>query len=204
MSGGAFVSRAGRKLDHALEAFDVSVDGLDCADFGCNVGGFTDCLLRRGARRVYAVDTGYGVLAYALRRDERVVAMERTNALHAEPPEGKVDLVTIDLAWTRQRVAIPAALGWLRRGGRLITLVKPHYETQDDGGPERLVRGTLEPQEAARVFERVRGSLAGLGAKPLAHVLSPITGGKSTRAGRGNVEYLLLAEPAEAIDQLIN
>lgn len=184
-----FASRAGLKLEHAIETFGMSVEGLDCADFGCNVGGFTDCLLRRGARRVYAVDTGYGVLEYRLRTDERVVVMERTNALHAEPPADGVDLVVIDLAWTRQRLAVPAALRWLRAGGRMITLVKPHYETERAKG-ERLRRGALDPEEAARVFDRVLEEMPGLGVKPLAQVISPITGAKSGR----NVEYLVLAE----------
>src|SRR4051812_35145031 len=125
-----FVSRAGLKLDHALREFNLDVKESICADFGCNVGGFTDCLLQRGAAKVYAIDTGYGTLAYKLRIEPRVVAMERTNALHAQAPE-HVDLVTIDLAWTQQRFAIPAALKWLKPDGRIITLVKPHYELTD-------------------------------------------------------------------------
>ena len=115
------------KLEAALAAFRLDVTGLVCADFGCHAGGFTDCLLRHGAERVYAVDTGYGVLDYRLRTDERVVVMERTNALHCEPPR-PVDVVTIDMGWTRQRYAIPAALRWLAPGGRIVSLVKPHYE----------------------------------------------------------------------------
>jgi len=124
---GQFVSRAGEKLDAALEAFGVDVAGLTCADFGCNVGGFTDCLLQRGAARVIAVDTGYGALAWKLRKDNRVVVMERTNALHAEPPE-PVDVVVCDVAWTPQRLIVPAAMKWLAPGGRTISLLKPHYE----------------------------------------------------------------------------
>src|SRR4051812_43405264 len=82
-----FVSRAGLKLDHALATFAIDVTGLTCADLGSNAGGFVDCLLRRGAARVYAIDTGYGVLEWKLRKDPRVVVMERTNAMHAELPE---------------------------------------------------------------------------------------------------------------------
>lgn len=109
-----FVSRAGLKLEHALREFEFDVAGLVCADFGCNVGGFTDCLLQRGARKVYAIDTGYNVLAYKLRVDERVVVMERTNALHvAKPQAAEIDLVVIDMAWTPQRHALPAAVRWL-------------------------------------------------------------------------------------------
>src|SRR6476660_1813424 len=103
-----FVSRAGQKLDHALTTFNLDVTHLTCADLGSNVGGFVDCLLQRGAAKVYAVEKGYGVLEYRLRKDPRVVVMERTNAMHVELPE-RVSLVTIDVAWTRQRNILPAA-----------------------------------------------------------------------------------------------
>src|SRR5438034_4090953 len=103
-----FVSRAGQKLEHALSIFGVDVTGFVCADLGCSTGGFTDCLLQRGAAKVYAVDTGYGVLDWKLRTNERVVVMERTNAMHVTLPE-PVDLVTIDVAWTKQRHILPAA-----------------------------------------------------------------------------------------------
>ncbi len=191
-----FVSRAGTKLAHALDAFAIDVAGLVCADFGCNVGGFTDCLLQRGAARVYALDTGYGTLAYTLRSDGRVTAMERTNALHADPPPERVDLVTIDLAWTPQRHAIPAALRWLRDGGRILTLVKPHYELTAEEKTTLLKEGRLDPAEAQLVLERVLESMPALGAMPIGHTRSPITGGKSGKAGRGNVEFLVLASLA--------
>ena len=129
---GRYASRAGIKLEAALDGFGVDVTGRLCADFGCHAGGFTDCLLEHGAACVHAVDTGYGVLDYRLRRDPRVVVMERTNALHAEPPAEPVDMVTIDLGWTRQRFAIPAALRWLGPGGQIVSLLKPHYELDDD------------------------------------------------------------------------
>src|SRR3954453_11299902 len=103
-----FVSRAGQKLEHALNVFGVDVSGLVCADLGSNVGGFVDCLLRHGAAKVYAVEKGYGVLEWKLRRDPRVVVMERANAMHIALPE-RVALVTIDVAWTRQRHILPAA-----------------------------------------------------------------------------------------------
>ncbi|MCD6364615.1 MAG: hypothetical protein J7M14_01945 [Planctomycetes bacterium] len=130
---GQFVGRAGEKLSAALEGFSLNVSGFICADFGCNVGGFTDCLLQHGAAKVYAIDTGYGKLAWKLRMDPRVVVMERTNALHASPVEA-VDLVTVDVAWTPQRLIVPAAMKWLRgdtdgrEQGRVVSLLKPHYE----------------------------------------------------------------------------
>ncbi|NBX35957.1 MAG: methyltransferase domain-containing protein [Planctomycetes bacterium] len=183
-----FVSRAGFKLQHALEAFGVAVTGLDCADFGCNAGGFTDCLLQRGARRVVALDTGYGMLDWRLRNDARVDVRERTNALHAPAPSDGVDLVVMDLAWTCQRHAVPAALRWLRPNGRIITLIKPHYESQ---GTERkaLVKGALPPAIAATVVERVLGSMPELGARVLADSPSPVIG------GGGNSEHLALLAP---------
>ena len=119
----AYVSRGGLKLAAALEAFGVSPAGWVCADLGSNVGGFVDCLLRHGAERVYALDTGYGVLAYRLRRDPRVVVRERTNALHAVLPE-PVDLVTIDVGWTPQEYILPAAVRMLHRGGRAEQVVE--------------------------------------------------------------------------------
>src|SRR5437016_12661481 len=116
-----FVSRAGQKLDHALDAFRIDVAGLTCADLGCNVGGFADCLLQRGAAKVYAVDTGYGVLDWKLRNDPRVVVMERTNAMHVTLSE-PVDLVTVDVAWTKQRHILPAAARIMKQDGRVISL----------------------------------------------------------------------------------
>ena len=385
------------KLEHALREFGVDVTGLVCADFGCNVGGFTDCLLQHGAAKVYAIDTGYGELDYRLRTDDRVVVMERTNVLHVELPwEGKkredphpqplsqgergvrkdpdsrrgrfrspspfgrgvrgegsskpktalnpkyldfvrklpqeqtdaeqlmwlmlrdrrlldlkfrrqhpvepyvldfycpdmqlaieldggqhneprtrkkdeirtqfledqgirvlrfwdhevlketdavleaicfavderredphpqplsqrergdrkdphprplshprtgerggrgIDLVTIDLGWTRQQHAIPAALKWLASGGRIITLVKPHYELEGDEKKSWLVDGTLAEERAEEVLKRVLAQLPQLGIEVLASTTSPIRGAKSGRKkrGHGNVEYLVWA-----------
>src|SRR4051794_23000262 len=121
-----FVSRAGQKLQHALDEFAIDVAHKICADLGCSTGGFTDCLLQRGAQKVYAVDTGYGVLDWKLRNDPRVVVMERTNAMHVELP-AKMDLVTIDVAWTKQRNILPSARRIVRDDGIVISLIKPHY-----------------------------------------------------------------------------
>src|SRR3954447_21258590 len=102
----SFVSRAGEKLEAALVTFPVEVSGRVCADLGANVGGFTDCLLRHGAAKVYAVDTAYGVIAWTLRKDPRVVVKDRTNALHVHLPE-PVSLVSVDVGWTRQEKILP-------------------------------------------------------------------------------------------------
>ncbi len=193
-----YASRAGGKLAHALGSFSLDVSELICVDFGCNVGGFTDCLLRHGAARVYAVDTGYGVLADRLRRHQRVVVRERANALHADPPSEPMDLVTIDLGWTRQRHAIPAALKWLSPRGLIITLIKPHYELDSDERAAWLTDGVLGAPHAEAVCQRVAASLPGLGVRVLGRTTSPITGAKSARRGKGkgNREYLVLAAPA--------
>lgn len=173
-----YVSRAAEKLIAALDQFGVDPAGLICADLGCNVGGFTDVLLRRGAQKVYAVDTGYGALAWKLRQHEQVVVMERTNALHVDPPED-APLVVIDLGWTKQDRAIPAAMRWHPR--QIITLIKPHYEA---GNPR------LDEHESLAMLEQTLEAMPGLGVRVIDHLLSPIVGAK----GR-NIEYLALVEP---------
>jgi len=188
-----FVSRGGLKLDHALTEFGLDVTGFVCADLGCSTGGFTDCLLQRGAARVHSVDTAYGELAWKLRQDERVTVHERSNALHLEPAE-PCDLVVLDLGWTKQDKAIPAAASWLKPTGRIVSLVKPHYEA----GPSELGEGgLLEPDHAERVAERVRDEvLPTLGVGVLGWTKSPVLGGalgkKKKRRGAGNPEWLVL------------
>jgi len=178
-----FVSRGGLKLQAGLEAFELGAAGWVCADFGCNVGGFTDCLLRRGAVKVYAIDTGYGELAWTLRRDSRVVVMERTNALHCQPAE-KVDLVVADVAWTPQSRIIPAAMAWLKPGGRIVSLLKPHYELTKIAGRKPV--GVLDPGKAEEVCRDVCSRLADAGWCVRAVTRSAILG------KGGNVEFLLL------------
>ena len=190
-----FVSRAGAKLAHALDEFKINVTGLRCADFGCNVGGFTDCMLQRGAASVIALDTGYGTLAWKLRQDPRVETRERTNALHAAPPAGGVDLVVVDLAWTPQRLAIPVALTWLAPGGRIVSLVKPHYALRDEE-KEWLDRGFLPQDRAPGVVARVESEMPALGARVLGSTPSPLVGGKTSKKKGvpGNMEWLVWLE----------
>ncbi|MEQ8769911.1 MAG: TlyA family RNA methyltransferase [Phycisphaerales bacterium] len=186
-----YVSRGGLKLAHALDAFALEVAGFVCADLGCSTGGFTDCLLQRGAARVFAVDTAYGQLAWKLRNDERVTVMERSNALHTDPPE-PVDLVVIDLGWTRQDKAIPAALRWTKPGGRVLSLVKPHYEADKS---QLGAGGVLDPDDARRLAEAVRDELPALGVEVLGWAKSPVLGGaagKRRKRGAGNPEWLAL------------
>ena len=175
----SFVSRAGFKLDHGLSAFAIDVTKFVCADFGCNAGGFTDCLLQRGAAKVYAIDTGYGALEWKLRTDPRVVAMERTNAMHVELSE-LVDLVVIDVAWTKQSKILPAAARVLKPVGCVVTLIKPHYEAD----ARLLQRGVLPAEWLDAVVEDVQLQIAAAGFDCLAVVGSPILGGK------GNTEVV--------------
>jgi len=184
----SYASRGGEKLAAALDAFEFSVEGLLCADFGAAAGGFTDCLLRRGAARVYAVDTGYGELAWRLRNDERVAVCERTNALHAECPE-PVDLVTIDVAWTPQERIVPAALRWLRPAGRIVSLLKPHYELWKLRG--RKPAAPLDDAEARAACAEVCPRLPGEGRCVRAVAASPL------RGKGGNAEFFLLLTPPE-------
>ncbi len=176
-----FVSRGGEKLDFALAQFGFEVSGLCCADLGSHVGGFVDCLLQRGAVRVYSIDTSYGTLAWKLRKNKCVVVMERTNAMHASLPES-VGLVTIDTGWTRQEKVLPNARKMLAVDGSIITLIKPHYEAAKaelDGGvlPAGLIDSTID---------RVCEAIIALGFTIEATCESPIKG------HGGNREFLAL------------
>jgi 23S rRNA (cytidine1920-2'-O)/16S rRNA (cytidine1409-2'-O)-methyltransferase len=178
-----YVSRGGVKLEGALRAFGLSVRGLIVADFGSHAGGFVDCLLRHGAEKVYAVEPGYGVLDYRLRRDARVVVCERQNALHAACPE-RCDLITIDVGWTRQEHILPAARRWLKPDGRVVSLIKPHYEA-----PKEVLRGGVVPPEALPAILDSLRTLVAAGWTIDAECDSPI------RGHGGNAEYFWLLRP---------
>ena len=181
-----FVSRAGLKLDAALNAFCLDVSGLVCADLGCNAGGFVDCLLQRGAAKVYAIDTGYGMLDWKLRKDPRVVVMERTNAMHATLPE-PVSVVTIDVAWTKQKHILPAGRRMVGENGSVISLIKPHYEADASW----LSRGVLPVERVPEVVEAVKAEIRRAGLEVIGTVISPILGAK------GNTEILVHLRPIQ-------
>lgn len=158
-----FVSRAGRKLAHALATFAVDPQGLVCLDIGASTGGFTDCLLQGGARRVYAFDVGYGQLDSRLRQDERVVVRERINARHLERsdvPE-PIDLATVDVSFISLLKVVPAMLPLLAPGATLLTLVKPQFEA----GRHEIGKGGIVRSEAIRraVIDTRVAELAALG-----------------------------------------
>lgn len=183
---GGYVSRGGLKLERGLDAFGVSARGLSCLDVGCSTGGFTDCLLRRGASSVLAVDVGYAQFDWALRNDERVLLLERTNIVDV-PGQGRracIDLAVCDVSFTSVSTVLPAVLELLRPDGRFLTLVKPQFEAgREEVGPGGVVSS---PEVQLRVLEEVSGSFALAGLTPLACCPSPIRGHK------GNREFLLL------------
>lgn len=179
-----FVSRAGQKLQFALDDFNVSVEGLIAADFGSSTGGFVDCLLQNGVKKVYAVEVGYGTIDWKLRNDSRVIVMERTNAMHISLPE-KVDFISIDVGWTKQKLILPNAFANLKNGGKVISLIKPHYEA----GSEYIRKGKLMEEKVGEVLDKVRADIDGVGGKVVSIVESPILGEKGK-----NKEFLALIE----------
>jgi len=182
----SFVSRAGEKLDHALDAFGIQVEGRDCIDAGMSTGGFTDVLLRRGARRVVAVDVGYGQLDWSLRQDPRVAVMERTNVryLSGEDLPFPPDLLVADLSFISLAVALGNLLSTTPSIEEAVVLVKPQFEA----GPEHVGRGGLVRDTAVRAAV-VRGVIEAF--EPLGFGAVNVT--RSPVAGRraGNVEYPL-------------
>jgi 23S rRNA (cytidine1920-2'-O)/16S rRNA (cytidine1409-2'-O)-methyltransferase len=191
--GPPYVSRGGEKLAAALSHFPLQVEGKICADVGASTGGFTDCLLQHGAKRVYAIDVGYGILHWKLRQDPRVVVMERTNARYVERLTEPVQLVTIDASFISLRILLPVAAGWFpSQGGQIIALIKPQFEA----GRREAARGDgviRNPQIHARVLretlefsQQANYSVNGL-------LRSPLVGPK------GNVEFLAwLLHPASS------
>lgn len=179
-----FVSRGGLKLAAALDAFGITVEGLVAADFGASTGGFTDCLLQRGARRVYALDVGYGQLAWPLREDSRVVVMDRVNVRYLEALPEPVDLVTIDVSFISLGLVLPAALRVLKpETGQAVALVKPQFEA----GRDKVGKGGVvkDPAVHCEVLGKVRGAARELGFRVRGVMRSPITG------PAGNVEFLM-------------
>jgi 23S rRNA (cytidine1920-2'-O)/16S rRNA (cytidine1409-2'-O)-methyltransferase len=182
-----FASRAGQKLDHALTTFQIDVRGKICADLGCSTGGFVDCLLQRGARQIFAVDTGYGVLDWRLRSDPRVVVLERTNAMHVELPL-KMQFISIDVAWTRQKNILPSAKRLLSSDGQIVTLIKPHYEA----APPLLRQGVLPETELQSVLKIAQADAESCGFDWLQSTPSPL------RGHGGNAEFLAHLKPKPA------
>jgi len=185
-----YVSRGGLKLQAALDAFQVDVSGLVALDVGASTGGFTDCLLQRGAARVYAVDVGYGQLAWKLRTDPRVVVMERTNIRYLESLPELVDLATVDVSFIGLELVLPPVMRLLKPGGQIIPLIKPQFEA----GPQHVGKGGVvrDPSVHRAVLFRVLTWAADHGLTLLGLIRSPF------RGPAGNVEFLahLTADPS--------
>ena len=177
-----FVSRGGEKLAAALERFPVDVTGLVAADIGASTGGFTDCLLQHGAAKVYAIDVGYGQLAWELRQDARVVVMERVNARYLAALPEPVDVIVSDVSFISLRIVYATAVHWLKPGGAAISLIKPQFEAgRADVGKGGVVR---DPAVHRRVLETVTADMAALGLGLRGLMVSPL------RGPAGNVEFL--------------
>lgn len=182
MASDLFVSRGGEKLQAALDQFKINLKDLVFLDVGCSTGGFVDCLLQNGAKKVYALDTAYGELAWKLRNDPRVVVMERTNILRLEGLPELVDLVTIDAGWTKLELILPIVKTFLKPEGVIIALLKPHYQADK----RSLVKGVLPVEIAEQVKDEVLEKIKSLQFNVQNVMESPILG------GAGNKEYLLL------------
>ncbi len=185
-----FVSRAGDKLQGALDVFGLDVTGRICLDVGCSTGGFTDCLLQRGAAGVYSVDVGYGVLDWKLRRDERVVVLERTNARYlttAQIPE-PVELVVIDVAFISLRTVLKPLPPLLADPFTIVALVKPQFELPR----HKIPRGGVVREEKLHrlALDLVRDGCTAMGMRVRGETPSPVLGTK------GNQEFFLLLESA--------
>jgi 23S rRNA (cytidine1920-2'-O)/16S rRNA (cytidine1409-2'-O)-methyltransferase len=185
-----YVGRGGLKLERALDAFQLDVAGKVAMDVGASTGGFTDCMLQRGAERVYAIDVGYGQLDWKLRSDPRVVVMERTNARYLTSLPEPVDLATMDVSFISVRLVLPAVGRLLGPGGQIIILVKPQFEAgRGQVGKGGVVR---DPAIHRSVLEELAswGDREGFGFQKLA--VSPVKG------PAGNVEFLALIEPGKS------
>ncbi|KXK23154.1 MAG: hemolysin A [Chloroflexi bacterium OLB15] len=195
-----FVSRGGEKLDAAFEAFPISVEGKVCADVGASTGGFTDCMLQRGAAKVYAIDVGYGQIALPLRQDPRVILYERTNARHLETLPEQVSFVSIDASFISLTLLLPAVRGWLLPAHDVVPLIKPQFEAGKGAvGKGGVVR---DPKIHRRVLFDVCEFAQNIGFYVNSLIISPLKG------PAGNIEFLawLSSRPIEnpkPLDQLI-
>lgn len=189
-TGPRFVSRGGEKLEAALEAFHVDVTGMICADVGSSTGGFTDCLLQRGAAKVYAIDVGKGILHWKLRNDLRVVVMEETNARYVQSLPEPVSLVTVDASFISLKILLPVIKKWKLVGGKteekgdIVALIKPQFEA----GKKDVARGDgviRDPEIHRQVLLDVLGFAQMEGFQIRGLIKSPLLGPK------GNAEFLV-------------
>ena len=190
-----YVSRGGLKLEKALQVFPISLEGSIAVDIGASTGGFTDCMLQNGAEKVYAIDVGYGQLAYSLRNDPRVVNMERTNIRNVTPEDlaEKADFASVDVSFISLRHIFPVMKQLLKADGQAVCLIKPQFEAgREKVGKKGVVREESTHREViANVIAMARENgfaVCGLD-------FSPVKGPE------GNIEYLLYLQPAESLPE---
>ncbi len=190
-----YVSRGGIKLEHALNRFKVDVTGKTVADVGASTGGFTDCALQRGASRVYAIDVGYGQLAWRLRQDPRVVVLERTNIRHLDSLPDPIDLATVDVVFISLKLVLRKVVSLLQPQGEIIALIKPQFEA----GRDQVAKGGVvkDPAVHRNVLEGVVAYAMNNGLRARGLTPSPL------RGPAGNLEFfahLSRDEHLESID----
>ena len=179
-----YVSRGGLKLEKALRDFGVDVNGFVCSDSGASTGGFTDCLLQQGAKKVFAIDVGYGQLDWKIRSDERVVVMERTNIRYVTPEDlgEPLDLSVIDVSFIGLEIVLPTIKTLLKPTGQVLCLIKPQFEAgKENVGKKGVVR---DPKIHQMVLDNFVSLVHGLGFKILGLTFSPVKGPE------GNIEFL--------------
>lgn len=188
-----YVGRGGLKLEKAMQAFPIDLTGKTMMDIGASTGGFTDCALQNGAAKVFAVDVGYGQLAWKLRTDDRVVNMERTNIRYVTVDDigAPVDFISIDVSFISLLKIMPAVEPLLASGGTMVTLIKPQFEA----GREHVGKGGIvrDPAIHREVIRRVTDGIAECGISPLDLTFSPIKGAD------GNIEYLLYSRKDQPV-----
>lgn len=180
-----YVSRGGLKLEHAIRHFDIDVKGKTAMDVGASTGGFTDCLLQNGARKVFAIDVGYGQFSWILRTDERVVLFEKSNIRYLDKDLifDEIDIAVIDVSFISLLKVIPNVLGFLKPSGVIVALIKPQFEAgRKDVGKGGVVRSE---EKRLEIVENIKGETVKMGLEILGVTQSPVKGPK------GNVEYLL-------------
>ena len=183
-----YVSRGGLKLEKALKEFPIDVKDKVAMDVGASTGGFTDCLIQHGAKKVYSVDVGYGQLAWELRTDPRVVPIEKTNIRYMpkEKIPEEVDIVTVDVSFISLRLVIPKILEFLKPDGEIIALIKPQFEA----GKGEVPKGGVikDPEKREKIVQEIKQFFESLNVKIVGIIPSPIPGQK------GNIEFLLYAQ----------
>ena len=189
-----YVSRGGLKLEKAMKNFDLTLEGKVCMDIGASTGGFTDCMLQNGAKKVFSIDVGYGQLAWKLRQDERVVCMERTNIRHVTIEDTKefADFASIDVSFISLKLVLPKCKELIRENGEIVALIKPQFEAgREKVGKKGVVR---DPKVHEEVIEKICDFASTNGFELLHLDYSPIKGPE------GNIEYLLHMRKTETME----